>query len=86
MAKYHYFQKFVAKTHCFGTKEGNTTLISRTRVSESRVPNGTRVYETRVPHQFCHRIKKNNVVLEFGKLEFHATQYSSILGSSTFYK
>ena len=26
------------------------------------------------------------MVLELGKLEYHATQYSSILGSSTFYK
>ena len=31
-------------------------------------------------------IKKNYVVLELGKLEYHATQYSSIPGSSTFYK
>ena len=31
-------------------------------------------------------IKKNNVVLELGKLEYHATQYSSIRGSSTVYK
>ena len=31
-------------------------------------------------------IKKNYVVLELGKLEYHATQYSSISGSSTFYK
>ena len=55
----------------------------------------TRVLETRVPHQFCHRgiaelefvrLKKNYVVLKLGKLEYHATQYLSILGSSTFYK
>ena len=29
-------------------------------------------------------IKKNYAVLELGKLEYHATQYSSIPGSSTF--
>ena len=54
----------------------------------------TRVSETRVPHQFCHcgtaelecAIKKNYVVLELGKLEYYATQYSSIPGLSTFYK
>ena len=31
-------------------------------------------------------IKKNYVVLELGKLKYHATQYSSIPTSSTFYK
>ena len=30
-------------------------------------------------------IKKNYAVLGLGKLEYHATQYSSIPGSSTFY-
>ena len=30
-------------------------------------------------------IKKNYVVLERGKLEYHATQYSSIPGSSTIF-
>ena len=29
-------------------------------------------------------IKKNYAILEHGKLEYHATQYSSIPGSSTF--
>ena len=83
MAKYHIFWKFLAKTHCFGNKWQSTTF-SKTRVSE-----------TQVHHQFCHRgtaelefvqIKKNYVVLKLGKLEYHATQYSSIPGSSTFYK
>ena len=78
MAKYHIFWKFLAKKHCFGNK-WQTTTFSRTRV----------------PHQFCHRgtaelefvwLKKNYVVLEIGKLEFHATQYSNIPDSSTFYK
>ena len=27
MAKYHHFQKFVAKKHCFGTIQGNTTFL-----------------------------------------------------------
>ena len=31
-------------------------------------------------------IKKNNVVLKLGMFEYHATQYSNILGSNTFYK
>ena len=31
-------------------------------------------------------IKKNYAVLELGKLEYHATQYLSIPGSSTFKK
>ena len=31
-------------------------------------------------------IKKNYAVLELGKLEYHETQYSIILGSSTFKK
>ena len=30
--------------------------------------------------------KKNYAVLELGKLEYHATQYSSIPGSSTLFK
>ena len=82
MAKYHNFWKFLVKKNCFGNKWQSTTFC-RTRVSK-----------TRVPHQFCHcgtaelecAIKKNYVVLELGKLEYHATQYSSIPGSSTFYK
>ena len=82
MAKYHIFWKFLSKKHCFGNK-WQSTIFSRTRVSE-----------TRVPHQFCHRgiaelefgrLKKNYVVLELGKLEYHATQYSSIPDSSIFY-
>ena len=31
-------------------------------------------------------IKKNYVVLELGKVEYHATQYLSIPSSNTFYK
>ena len=31
-------------------------------------------------------IKKNYAVLELGKLEYHETQYSIILGSSTFFE
>ena len=27
MAKYHHFQKFVAKKHCFRTMQGNTTFL-----------------------------------------------------------
>ena len=82
MARYHIFWKFLAQKHCFGIKWQSTTFL-RTQVSE-----------TRVPHQFCHRgmaelefvrFKKNYVVLELGKLKYHATQYSSILGSSTFF-
>ena len=44
--------------------------------------------EYHVELEFCENwaIKKNNVVLELGILEYHATQYSSIPGSSTFYK
>ena len=69
MAKYHIFWKFLAKKHCFGYKWQSTTF-SRTRVSK-----------TRVPHQFCHRGTaelefvrlKKIVVLELGKLEYHAT-------------
>ena len=81
MAKYCIFLEIFSKKHCFGNKWQSTTF-SRTRVSE-----------TRAPHQFCHcgttklefvRLKKNYVVLELGKLEYHATQYSSIPGSSTF--
>ena len=69
MAKYHIFWKFLAKKHCFGNKWQSTTF-SRTRVSKTRVTN-----------QFCHRgiaelefvRLKKIVVLELGKLEYHAT-------------
>ena len=27
MAKYHHFQKFAEKKHCFGTMQGNTTFL-----------------------------------------------------------
>ena len=82
MAKYHIFWKVLAKKHCFGNK-WQTTTFSRTWV-----------LETWVPHQFCYvallswicAIKKNYVVLQHGKLEYHATQYSSIPSSGTFYK
>ena len=37
MAQYHHFWKFLARKHCFGNNQQNTTF-SRTRVSETRVP------------------------------------------------
>ena len=78
MAKYHIYWKFLAKKHCFGNKWKSTTFP-----------------RTQVPHQFCHRsiaelefvwLKKNYVVLKLGKLEYHATQYSSIPHLSTLKK
>ena len=69
------FRKYLVMYHFFST-----------RVSQNRVLNSTQVQWTWVPKEspvwhcwpgIC-AIKKNNVVLEFTKLEFHATQYSSI--------
>ena len=67
MAKYHIFQKFLAKKHYFGNK-WQTTTFSRTRVSK-----------TQVPHQFCHC---GTAELEFVRLK-KIMWYSSLVNSHT---
>ena len=82
MAKYHNFWKFLAKKHCFENKWQSTTFLELEFQKLKFLISSATV----VLLSWISAIKKNYAILEHGKLEYHATQYSSIPGSSTFYK
>ena len=87
------FSKICSKKHCFGTYQGNTTFIV---LEFGKIEYHLELEFLKLeflevlPPWHCWggnwAIKKNNMVLELRILEYHATQYSSIPSSSTFYK
>ena len=82
MTQYHNFWKFLAKKYYFGNKWQSITF-SRTRFQKLKFLIS---FATVVLLSWICAIKKNYAVLELGKLEYHATQYSSIPALSTFKK
>ena len=82
MAKYHIFWKFLAK-NTVSEINGKVPLFLELEFQklEFLISSGT----VALLSWIC-VIKKNYAVLELGKLEYQETQYSLILGSSTFKK
>ena len=82
MAKYHNFWKFLAK-NTVSEINGKVPLFLELEFQKLEFLIS---FATVAPLSWICVIKKNYAVLEFGKLEYHATQYSSIPGSSTLKK
>ena len=82
MVTYHNFWKFLAKKH-FSEINSKVPLFLELKFQKLEFLIS---FATVALLSWICAIKKNYVVLELGKLEYHATQSSSITGSSTFQK
>ena len=82
MAKYHIFWKFLEKNTVSEINDKVPLFLElEFQKLEFLISSAT----VALLSWIC-AIKKNYAVLELGKLEYHATQSSSITGSSTFQK